>query len=256
MRLGGLGLHCGVPVQVDIRPGTEGIRFRFGPSIIEAKPANVTDTRRCTRLGEVSTIEHLMSAFAGLEITDAEVELSAPELPALDGSSKEYVAALERAGYEALGEVEMPELFTRVFIQEVDLKVAISKGSGHWSYLYMTGDRWPREMGFDCEDVVGRYGAEIAPARTFAFTEEVEPLREAGLGQGLTEESALILGEDGFTRPARFPDEPARHKLLDLMGDLYLSGVPVSHLNVSAQKSGHTTNVHAAALLRKAVFGD
>ena len=81
----GLGLHSGIPVKVHIYPGDQGIAFRRGDERVLAKPENVTDTTRCTTLGPVSTIEHLMSAFAGLEITDAEVEVDAPELPGLDG---------------------------------------------------------------------------------------------------------------------------------------------------------------------------
>lgn len=253
-RLEGFGLHSGVPVQVTIRPSDQGIRFRLGTSVIQARPENVSDTRRCTRLGDVSTVEHLMSAFAGLEITDADVELTAPELPGLDGSAAEYVTALLAAGFEALEPLEAPQLFTRVFVQEEDLKIAVSKGTGHWAYRYVTAPRWPGEMAFDQEDIVGAYAESIAPARTFAHAHEVEPLQKAGLGQGLSEKSVLILGDEGYVNPARFPNEPARHKLLDLMGDLYLSGVPVRQLNVSAERSGHTTNVHAAALLRRAVF--
>jgi UDP-3-O-[3-hydroxymyristoyl] N-acetylglucosamine deacetylase len=255
VHLDGLGLHSGVPVKVTIEPGEHGIRFRHGSTMIEARPENVSDTTRCTRLGEISTIEHLMSALAGLEITDAEVELTAPELPALDGSSAEYVRALLDCGTEKFGDRELPELFTRVFLQEDQVKIAVSKGSGHWSYHYMTGERWPGEMAFDCEDVPKYYAAEIAPARTFALSEEIPMVQEAGLGKGLDETSALILGENGFENEARFPDEPARHKLLDLIGDLYLSGVPIRKLNVSAERSGHRANVQAAAMLRKAVFG-
>jgi UDP-3-O-acyl-N-acetylglucosamine deacetylase len=82
----GLGLHTGVPVELTIHPGENGIAFRYSSTRTEATPDNVTDTRRSTKLGEVGTIEHLMSALAGLEITDAEIELTAPEIPAMDGS--------------------------------------------------------------------------------------------------------------------------------------------------------------------------
>jgi UDP-3-O-[3-hydroxymyristoyl] N-acetylglucosamine deacetylase len=254
VRLSGRGLHSGVPVEVLIAPSDKGIQFRHQSHTVQALPENVTDTRRCTRLGEISTVEHLMSAFAGLEITDADVSLSSPELPALDGSAAEYVAALREAETENLPDQAMGELFSRVFIQQEAIKIAISKGTGHWSYRYETGERWPHEMSFECEDVVAHYADEIASARTFALAEEVPHVLQAGLGQGLDENSVLILGQSGYEGPARFPDEPARHKLLDLIGDLYLSGVPVKHLNVSAEKSGHASNVKAAASLREALF--
>ncbi len=255
VRLSGHGLHSGVPVDLIIAPAENGIYFRRGILAVQAIPENVTDTRRCTRLGEISTIEHLMSAFAGLEITDATVSLSAPELPALDGSSAEYVAAMADAGFEPLPDKEIEGLFSRVFIQQESIKIAVSKGSGHWSYRYDTGERWPQDMIFECEDVVDHYAQQVAPARTFALREEVPQALASGLGKGLDEKSVLILGDDGYEGEARFPDEPARHKLLDLMGDLYLSGVPVKQLNVSAERSGHASNVKAAAMLRQAVFG-
>ena len=112
VRLDGLGLHSGEPVQVTISPGDQGIRFRYGMSIIQALPENVVETRRCTKLGEVSTIEHLMSALAGCEITDAEIELTAPELPGLDGSAIPYVHAIRTAGVEQIGERPLPEHFS------------------------------------------------------------------------------------------------------------------------------------------------
>ncbi len=87
VRFEGLGLHSGVPVLMVVHPSSEGICFRLGSDRISATPDNVTDTRRCTRLGSIGTVEHLMSAFAGLEITDAEVELDAPEVPGMDCSA-------------------------------------------------------------------------------------------------------------------------------------------------------------------------
>jgi UDP-3-O-[3-hydroxymyristoyl] N-acetylglucosamine deacetylase len=196
-----------------------------------------------------------MSALGGMQITDAEVEVTAPEMPGLDGSAIEYVKAIQLAGTENLDSHELPDLFTRIFIQEDAIKIAASKGEGHWSYRYITGERWPGEMAFDCRDVVDRYAEDIAPARTFALSEEVPHVLAAGLGKGLREGDVLLLAEQGFANEPRFADEPARHKLLDLIGDLYLSGVPINRLNVSAERSGHRTNVVAAMQLRKSVFG-
>lgn len=250
----GLGLHTGVPVKVTVHPGESGIAFRLGGTRTAAHPENVTDTTRSTRLGEVGTVEHLMSAFAGLEITDAEVELDAPELPGMDGSSTGYVQSLLAAGFQALGEGEVPPLFSRVFLQEDDgTKVAIAKGTGHWRYVFTTADRWPGEQPFEAEDIVGIYPEAIAPARTFAFAEEIPTIIQMGLGKGLDETSALILGIEGYKNDCRFEDEPARHKLLDLMGDIYLAGVPIRALSVVAERSGHRANVHAAKMLAEAV---
>jgi UDP-3-O-acyl-N-acetylglucosamine deacetylase len=249
----GLGLHTGEPVNVTIHPGQEGIAFRLGGERTLAHPENVTDTTRSTKVGSVGTVEHLMSALAGLEITDAEIELDAPELPGLDGSSAAYVHEMQSAGFEDIAEVELPALYKRVFLQDEDIKVAVSKGTGHWRYVFTSGDRWPKEQSFELEDVPTQYAKEIATSRTFAFAEEVPQIIAAGLGRGLDENSALILGIEGYKNEPRFPDEPARHKLLDLLGDLYLAGVPVRLLNVVAERSGHRSNVRTAALLAQAV---
>lgn len=251
----GLGLHSGVPVRVTVHPGDQGIWFRFGTGRWQARPENVSDTARCTKLGEVSTIEHLMSAFAGLEITDAEVELTAGELPALDGSALGYVQEFASAGFASLPDGEVRELFSRVFFQDLPVKIAIGKGEGHWRYTYEVADHWPGEQTYECLDVIAAYHKEISPARTFALAEEVPMVLAAGLAKGLDIEKALIIGIEGYKNDARFSDEPARHKLLDLMGDLYLAGVPARLLNVSAEKSGHRTNVEAAARLLGSLAG-
>ena len=250
LRISGRGLHTGVPVELALTPGDQGIRLRFGSVTWAATPENVTDTTRSTKIGDIGTVEHFMSALAGLGITDIDAELSAPEFPALDGSSVEYLRAMQEVGLTDLGEQASPNLFKRVFVQEDQISIAISKGSGHWRYDYVSGDRWPHEQSYDCVDVRGQYEPEIAPARTFAHSVDVPKIQAAGLAKGLDEESALILEESGYRNEPRFPEEPARHKLLDLIGDLYLSGVPVQFLNVVAQRSGHRMNVLAAMQLK------
>jgi UDP-3-O-[3-hydroxymyristoyl] N-acetylglucosamine deacetylase len=182
------------------------------------------------------------------------VEVSAPELPALDGSSKEYVDGLTVVGQSPLGEAEIQPLFTRVFVQEERWKIAVSNGGGHWRYCFES-DKWPIEQVFEVDDVVAAYANQIAPARTFGFEDEIPSIRELGLAKGLDLDKALIVGSNGYVNDARFPDELARHKLLDTIGDLYLAGVPIRFLNVVAERSGHTANVKAAAILREAVLG-
>jgi UDP-3-O-[3-hydroxymyristoyl] N-acetylglucosamine deacetylase len=251
--LEGLGLHSGVPVRVQIHPGEKGIAFRLNGDRVLARPENVTETTRCTTLGSISTIEHLMSAFAGLEITDAEVEVDAPELPGLDGSALPYVEGLLKVGLVEIGTIEIPEIYGRVFLQDDQVKIAVSKGAGHWRFVYAINDRWPGTQSFESLKTQEEFAAEVAPARTFVLAEEIPMIIQLGLGKGLDENTALILGIEGYKNKSRFVDEPARHKLLDLIGDLYLSGVPIRHINVVAERSGHRTNVKAAALLAQAV---
>ena len=248
----GRGLHSGAPVTVFLRPGSRGIWFQCGSQKVQASPENVRETNRATALGGIATVEHMMAALAGAEVTDIEIELSSPEFPALDGSSLLYLRALQSAGFESLGETELPTLFTRVFLHEGDLKLAISAGVGHWRYEF-SSPHWPRFQGFECVDVVSCFEDEIAPARTFGFERELPEIEAAGLAKGLDRSSALLIGENSYLNEARFDDEPARHKLLDAMGDLYLSGVPVKFLNVVAERTGHRMNILAAKKLRDAI---
>jgi UDP-3-O-[3-hydroxymyristoyl] N-acetylglucosamine deacetylase len=253
VRLEGRGLHSGVPVVVTIRPSWDGIVFRHGQDRWAAKPENVTDTSRCTKLGSISTIEHLMSAFCGLEITDADVEVTHPEMPALDGAARSYVDALLGAGFTDGEETQLPNLFTRVFVQEPEAKIAISYGTGVWRYEFTTGDRWPGSQIFELEELPEGYIDEIAPARTFGFEAELPMIRQAGLAQGLDESTAFVIGNQGYVNAVKFPDEPARHKLLDAIGDLYLAGVPARFLNVVAERTGHRAHVQAAKILYDAL---
>jgi len=253
VRFEGLGLHTGVPVVMTVHPSNDGITFRIGRERVAATPENVTDTTRSTRLGTIGTIEHIMSAFAGLGITDAEIEVTAPEIPGMDGSSMLFVKAFLEAGLESTEGPPHLNLYRRVFFHEKETKIAIAKGTGHWRYVYEMGDRWPGTQSFELASVTEGYSTEIAPARTFALAEEIPMIIQMGLGKGLDESSALILGIEGYKNEARFEDEPARHKLLDLIGDLYLSGIPPQELSVVAERSGHTSNVKAASMLKQAV---
>lgn len=253
VQIEGKALHGGGPSKVRVHPGKDGIAFRTASGRTPARPENVTDTTRSTRLGEVGTIEHLMAAFAGLGITDAEVEVEGGELPGLDGSAKEWMDLLKSGGPQAFAEAELPTLFRRLFLQEGDVKIAIGKGNGHWRYEYDAGERWPGAMHSETGDVSREFEREIAPARTFALSEEVPVVLKMGLGLGLDESSCLVLGPTGYFNEARFPDEPARHKLLDLIGDLYLAGVPIGVLSVVGTKSGHRAHVQAAKMLADAV---
>lgn len=249
----GRGLHCGAPVVVRVKPGEHGIVFHSGSERVEAKPENVSDTTRCTKLGPVSTIEHLMSALAGLGITDADIEVEGPEMPAMDGAAHAYVEGIMAAGLVSIGELQIEGPFARVYEKGDHHQISIATGEGLWRYEYNMGDRWPYSQVVEVMLSEESYTQEIASARTFALEEELPWIKQAGLGQGLDESTALVLGSAGYLNEPKFPDEPVRHKLLDLIGDLALAGVPVHCLSVSAERSGHTANVAAAAKLAAAV---
>ncbi|GAB3897885.1 UDP-3-O-acyl-N-acetylglucosamine deacetylase [Kibdelosporangium lantanae] len=240
----GRGLHTGRPVTVTIHPSDTGIAFRYDDTRVPASPSSVTDTRWRTTLGAVGTVEHLMSAFAGLGITDAEVELSYPELPALDGSAAHYLTLPP----QPLGEAEISLPRREIKVEASGGAITVRPGSGTWAYTFRHATKIQTVT---CQ-LPQDYPAEVAPARTFAPVDQVPALRAQGLGQGLEETSVLLLGPHGPTTTPRFPDEPARHKLLDLIGDLYLTGIPINLLDVTARFTGHTTNVRMAELLASA----
>ncbi|HRJ27360.1 MAG TPA: UDP-3-O-acyl-N-acetylglucosamine deacetylase [Fimbriimonadaceae bacterium] len=249
----GRGLHSGEPVRATVHPGTQGIVFRSGAERIPARPESVTDTSRCTRLGSVSTVEHLLSAMAGLGITDADIEVEGGELPGLDGAAAVYFDDLQAAGLVELGTREIEGPFARVFWKDDPVSVAIAQGEGHWRYRFDAEGRWFGEQVIELELTPDRYRTEIAPARTFCFEEEFPHLEKLGLGRGLDETSAFVVGRDRYRGETRFSDEPVRHKMLDLIGDLALAGIPIDCLNVTGERSGHRAHVAAAARLVEAV---
>lgn len=249
----GLGLHSGTPVRVTVHPGEDGIWFRYQNESVQALAENVVSTKQCTQLGPIFTIEHLMSALAGWEVTDAVVEVSAPELPAMDGSARAFALGLAEAGFAPLPDWDPPRLFKRVYLVDGDIKIAAAAGHGHWTYRFDAGERWPHIQDAEFTFADGSYLEEIAPARTFAFEEQVEPLRAAGFAQGLDMNSALILGTEGPVNPMLVLEEPARHKLLDLIGDMALTGLPLRGLSVNAERSGHRTNVEMALKVRQSL---
>jgi UDP-3-O-acyl-N-acetylglucosamine deacetylase len=193
-------------------------------------------------------VEHLMSAFSALGVTDASVEVDSEEMPILDGGSLSYYKAVRDAGAEDLGQSRCCKIFGRVNLQEGPQRIGISLGSGRWRYEFEREGCWPGLQVFEAQ-ADEEYESEIAPARTFAFEDEIEMLQNAGLGRGGTEENTLVIGPQGYLTANRFQDEPPRHKLLDCIGDLYLSGIPPRFLNVVAERTGHKMNVEAAARL-------
>ena len=252
----GIGLHTGKQARVILAsaaPGS-GIVFRTSEGEIAARTENVVDTTRCTVLGagnvRVSTVEHLLSACAGLGITDLSVDISGPELPIGDGSAQIWVNALQNAGL-----VETEPSHTVPILRE---PVIVTGKNGAFVAAYPSDTlRVTVCAAFD-HPLVGTqiarfvagddYAQTIAPARTFGFIEEVEALQKAGLALGGSLDNAVVVYPDHYSRPLRFPDELARHKLLDILGDLNLAfggaGLPIA--DIIAVKPSHTLNVQAA----------
>lgn len=257
VRASGVGLHTGQKVRITLRPAPvdTGVVFRrtdlASPVDIPARAERVGEARLASTLiqGDVKvhTVEHLMSAFGGLGVDNAYVDLDAPELPIMDGSASPFVLLIQQAGIEQQG---APKRFlrvkTRIEVREGDKWARLEPYEGYRlsfsiDFRHPVIDRSTQSVTVDFAET--SYLKEIARARTFGFMHEVENLRESGLALGGGLENAVVLDEfrvlnaDGL----RFADEFIRHKLLDAVGDLYLLGKPLLGA-FSAHKSGHAMN--------------
>ncbi|TDQ45174.1 UDP-3-O-acyl-N-acetylglucosamine deacetylase [Tepidicella xavieri] len=257
----GVGLHSGQRVELTLRPAAPdtGIVFRRvdlpEPVDIPVSATAVSDTRLASTIArggaKVHTIEHLMSACAGLGIDNLIVDITAEEVPILDGSAASFVYLIQSAGIELQA---APKRFIRLL-----KPVEVREGEGRqlkWARLEpYHGYKLTFEIEFDHPAVnatgqrvefdlgTGQYAREIARARTFGFTRDVEMMRSHGLALGGGLDNAIVMDDvkvlnaDGL----RYADEFAKHKILDAMGDLYIVGKPLLAA-YSAYRSGHALN--------------
>ncbi len=280
VRISGIGLHTGAKVNMTLEASEAGKGIRFvrvdldTPVTIKADVSLVTKTERGTTVAkgeiEVSTIEHLMAALAGSGITDIEIKIDGPEVPIMDGSALHFVQLLQEAGVEELdGEIEpfeVKEVFT-YHDESSNTEITLVPYDGFELNVMID---------FDSELVAAQsarlldvddFNAEVADARTFVFIEDLEKLFDAGLVQGGDVDNAVIISrsrlesghidkikkkfgkedldidDKGFASLSvlRSPNELAKHKLLDLLGDLYLLGRPIKG-KVFANRPGHKAN--------------
>ena len=257
IRATGVGLHTGAKVYMTLRPAppNSGIIFRrvdlARPVEIKATPHAVGDTRLSSCLERddvrISTVEHLMSAFAGLGIDNAYVDLSAPEVPIMDGSAAPFVFLLQSAGIE---EQSAPKKFIRVLnpvrVEEGTKWVQLEPHNGFKLSLsidfdHPLFDKMRKSVSVDFSDT--SYIKEVSRARTFGFMQDVETMRGQGLALGGSLDNAIVMDEYRVlnTDGLRYEDEFVKHKVLDAIGDLYLLGHPLIGA-FSGQKSGHALN--------------
>ncbi|HEC30106.1 MAG TPA: UDP-3-O-acyl-N-acetylglucosamine deacetylase [Gammaproteobacteria bacterium] len=257
IRATGVGLHTGKKVYLTLRPAAAdtGIIFRRvdleNPVEIKASPENVGDTRLSTSLAKgdvrISTVEHLLSAMAGLGIDNAYVDVSAPEVPIMDGSAGPFVFLIQSAG---IVEQNAPKRFIRIKrtikVQEDDKWAQFDPFEGFkvgfaisFDHPVFNSKSQKAEVDFSTTSFV----KEVSRARTFGFMRDIEHLRERELALGGSLDNAIVvddfrvLNEDGL----RYEDEFVKHKILDAIGDLYLLG----HSLIGAfngYKSGHALN--------------
>ncbi len=253
----GIGLHTGEKVYMTLRPAAvnTGIVFRRvdlnSPVEIKASPQHVSDTRLSSTLEvngvKVATVEHLMSAFAGLGVDNAYVDLTAPEVPIMDGSAGPFVFLLQSAGIE---EQPAAKKFIRIKkplrVMEDDRWVRFDPYHGfkvQFSIDFQHPVFEKSNQSVTVDFATTSFVKEVSRARTFGFMQEVESLRAQGLALGGNLDNAIVMDEfrilnnDGL----RYEDEFVRHKALDAIGDLYLLGHALIG-SFSAYKSGHTLN--------------
>ena len=255
VKVEGIGLHSGERAKVFLHPckGGQGIVFLVhneqGSALVPALTPFVAETRRRVVLAKdgvsIQTVEHFLATCLGMGITDLLVEVYGNELPIGDGSALIWVKAFRDAGTVELDEP------APVFVVPGDPNMfALAVGNGNGVVGVMPAEHFIAHFSFATEHpLVGiqeasfdekenDFATEIAPARTFGFWEEVSQLWEQGLAKGGSFDNAIVVFPDRYSSPLRFPNELARHKLLDLMGDLMLLGVRLRG-KVVANFSGH-----------------
>lgn len=263
----GVGFITGARVHVRFKPApadTGLVFYRVDRPLAPPIPARtevVTGTQRRTTLGShecgVTLVEHVLAALAGLRIDNCSIELDGPEPPGLDGSADAFVTALAAAGIAAQ-DADRPILTPAAPIvvgasnATITLHPATDAGL-RASYLLDYGQFGPiAPQRFTCDVCPGDFVREVAECRTFVTAEEAEELRAQGIGRHLTHADLVVFGPRGpIGNRLRFADEPARHKLLDLIGDLALCGFDLAG-HVVAYRSGHALNVELAGRLAAA----
>jgi len=287
--LTGKGLHTGIDVTVTFKPAPPNHGYKFcrvdlpGKPVIDAIAENVTDTSRGTTLvqGEasVSTIEHVLAAFHGLRVDNALIEFNAQEAPIMGGSSLKFTEAIKSAGI-----VEQKEERNYYVVKQ---KIAFSDEEHGVDLIIYPDDKFSINVLIDYNskilgnqyailDNLDNFEKEISRSRTFVFFHELEPLFKAGLIKGGDLDNAIVIMEREvdqaeidriaklFNRPGinnhkagvlnntelRYPNEPARHKLLDIVGDLALVGQPIKG-KVVATRPGHYANTRLARMIRQ-----
>jgi UDP-3-O-[3-hydroxymyristoyl] N-acetylglucosamine deacetylase len=250
----GVGLHSGAPVSVELRPAPPSTGVRFvrddveGAEPVAARVENALDSRYATTIGapgrwSVSTIEHLLATLSALGVDNVDVGVRGPEVPVLDGSAQPWVDAIERAG---IVEQDAP-------LRHLVIETAIEFRLGGRVARVVPSDQFvvSAQIAFDHARIGsqtltvpfenGEFHHEIAWARTFGFLAEVEAMQAMGLIKGGTLDNAVVYAPDGSIvndGGSRAPDEPVRHKILDMLGDLALLGIPLVG-RVEAVLPGH-----------------
>jgi UDP-3-O-[3-hydroxymyristoyl] N-acetylglucosamine deacetylase len=248
----GVGLHSGRPCRVRVVPREEpglAVRGPSGPVPLSLRAVEADERR--TQAAGVATLEHLLAALYVAGVSAAELVVEGGEVPAGDGSARVFWEAVQAAGTRPL-QAPRPELRVTdpVWVREGVRMCAAFPGDG-LRVTYVVDFRDRPAQALDVAVTPETFAGELAAARTWGYREEAAALRAAGLALGATEQNTLVLEDGGYRNPPRFPDEPVRHKVVDLVGDLALLGAQV-HAHVVAVRAGHRTHLALARRLEEA----
>ena len=257
----GIGLHTGLNCKVVIKP-TEipGFHFSFAEESNKVFPIDISQVRNtplCTTIDlngkKISTVEHLLASLIGSGLTHALIEITGSEIPLLDGSSLGWIDEIEKVGmvHATTSPKPRPELTTPIFVSKGESVICAtpSKNLKLIGLIDFPYEAIGQQM-FSIELNPNNFVKEIAPARTFGFLDQLEELKKAGLIKGGGLENALVCDGDSWVNPPlRFMNEPVRHKLLDLIGDLAFVGLPRAQIMV--YKGSHSLHSEFAASLHK-----
>ncbi len=271
--LEGKGLHTGKPVKVFFYPAEENTGIKFIRSDLVGKPAlrpaaDLADfesdrrTKISSGKARFETLEHVLAALWGAEIDNITIELNSSEPPALDGSAKVFLEALKKAGIEEQkAERHFIEIKEPLWVEEKDSFLGIFPASAFKISYILEYQGYPLGRQFYGKVLTpDAFAKDIAPARTIwlvpsgpgSLEQKAKLAKALGYGRGADSENVLIIRKEGIVNGLRFPDEPVRHKILDLIGDLYLAGKAVEG-RVIGIRSGHELNME---LVRKIMTND
>ena len=267
--MSGLGIHTGEPVSVRVLPAPADTGIVFVRTDLPHRPAipvkaasaiDINKSIRRTTVAkdgvEIQTVEHLMASFWGAGIDNAYVEVSGQEIPGMDGSAIAFLQQFKAAGTtEQAAARRYCSLREPVFVEDGESAIVVFPDRLlRISYMLSYDHPHLRSQFVSyTQDGMASFEQSIAPARTFCLKDEADRLRAAGFGKGASFENTLVVGPDGvMNNTLRFDDEFARHKILDLLGDLYLLGEPL-RAHVIAIRSGHPLNVKLLKKLSQAI---
>jgi UDP-3-O-[3-hydroxymyristoyl] N-acetylglucosamine deacetylase / 3-hydroxyacyl-[acyl-carrier-protein] dehydratase len=252
----GIGLHSGKPVELKLVPAPADTGIVFIRTDLPNKPhvravtANVTSTLKATTLSEndaeVFTVEHVMAALAMTRIDNCFVEMSSPEPPVADGSADTFIQAILKVGRVLQDKKRKVYKVDKAFaVYDKDRYICVLPYDGYRiTFTSINSHPMLGTQVFDLECTEDNLLRDIAPARTVAFVEELDAMRKMGMGKGGTTENVVVFDTDKILSVPRFEDELIRHKILDVIGDLYLLGTIQAH--VIAMKTGHAFNANVA----------